>query len=538
MTTLRLLLWLRWKTFLRSSSMGNRIAGVVLVLVTLLAFSPLWIAGAVGGWAGVSRHGTLALTVVFGACQIGWIWLELVWGALGRTFDLDVLLRHPVRPRTVFALNIVTSLFAPAPLMVLPALAGAVLGAAQRSGPAAAAGVALGAASLLLVTAGVLQVLLALLDELLRREWARWIASAILALTFVSLQLTARRWALAALERWLHHTVTGAEALRLAASFLGKLPTVAGPAWIAGGALEGSALRVALGLVASAALLALCVLPGGWLMRRTVRAGEGGPRRVRVRESGGGSFAGAASALPRGLGLLLARELRYTVRHPQRVLSVVLAPLVAVLFVAGRPGRMGVNLGLVAIMMSSTIASSSLLQFGYDGPGIRSLVLLPCAPRDVVLSKNLELLLRIGLQAALIAVTLELFTGAPWSALQATVLLASIAVVACVLAIGTAASIAQPVRARRRGLGMRMSGGLPGLLVQFGMMGVAGVVAGLVFVARRLAGTAADPVGLAVAVLALAAGAAIWWHSLDLNAARFAAGREKLIATLARIDDD
>jgi len=537
--TLRLLLWLRAKTFLRSTTPGNRIGGIVFVALTLLAFSPVWIAGALGAYVGVRREGALALPVIFGACQLGWIWLELLWGALGRTFDLDVLLRYPVRPRTVFALNIVTSLLAAAPLMTMPALAGAMIGAAQSYGPLAAAGVGLGALALVLVTAALLQVLLALLDEVLRREWVRWIATAVLALSFVALQLTVRRWLLDALGRWLRHEVTPEQALGLASNVLGAVPTIAAPAWIASGALSGAPVHLALGVLTSGALLALAVLPGGWLMRRTVRAGESGPVSVRARTSrADGSFAGVAAVLPRGLGLLVARELRYTVRHPQRVIAVLISPLVAVLFLAGRGGGQTLGLAFVGIIMSSTIASTSQLQFGYDGAGIRSLVLLPCAPRDIILAKNLELLLRIAVQSALLGVTVLLFTHGQVGAFALTVLIGASAVVACVLAIGTAAAIANPVRARRRGLGMRSNGGMAGLLVQLGMMLVAGAIGALIALARLLAHGAAAPAGLAVAAMLLAISTTIWWRSLDANAARFVAGRERLIAALAPADDD
>ena len=46
MTTLRLLVWLRWKLFLRSTSTANRIAGAAFTLLILLAFSPAWLGGA------------------------------------------------------------------------------------------------------------------------------------------------------------------------------------------------------------------------------------------------------------------------------------------------------------------------------------------------------------------------------------------------------------------------------------------------------------------------------------------------------------
>ena len=59
MTTLRLLLWLRWKLFLRSGTSGSRIGGAALTLLMLVAFAPAWLGGALAAYWGVVRAGTV-----------------------------------------------------------------------------------------------------------------------------------------------------------------------------------------------------------------------------------------------------------------------------------------------------------------------------------------------------------------------------------------------------------------------------------------------------------------------------------------------
>jgi hypothetical protein len=119
---LRLLVWLRWKLFLRSTTPGSRLGGALLTLLLLAMLAPAWFAGALAAHAAVKRQGAAALPLIYGVCQLAWVAFGLLSGALGRAFDLDKFLRYPVRPRTIFATNVLASLLAPAP--VDPARAG------------------------------------------------------------------------------------------------------------------------------------------------------------------------------------------------------------------------------------------------------------------------------------------------------------------------------------------------------------------------------------------------------------------------------
>ncbi len=555
MTTLRLLLWLRWKLFLRSGTTGSRIGGAALTLLMLVAFSPAWLGGALAAYWGVLHEGVPAIVLAFGLCQLAWLSLGLLSGALGRSFDLDKFLRYPVRPRTVFAINLGASLLSPVPLMTLPTLAAVALAAGERSGALAALGVAAGGLGALLITAAFLQVLLALLDEALRRESVRYVATAGMTLALVGMQFGTRwfahRVSQDVLVRFQSHAITGQQALAIASSFFAHIPTVAAPAAIAAGALDGAPLRVLAGLAGTLALLACGVLPGAALMRHTVRGGESvaaKPART-GRRGGTGSFAFGTGLLPRGIGLMLGRELRLTLRNPQRLMSVFLAPLVSLMFFFNTRGNPTAGAGFTLAMLASTMGTASQLLFAYDGPGVRSFFLLPCSPRDVLLAKNLELLVRLLLQLLLAFGTLTFLVHGLWSPLTFTMLLGAIVLALLSLATGTTISLRHPTKMRQRGIAMRGNTGWAGAAVSFAIFAGAGVLGGVLFGARWLTQrafpahsasglAAANTVGLALAALLLAAAGAIWWRSLELNARALPACRERLIEVLARSSDD
>jgi ABC-2 type transport system permease protein len=541
--TFQLLVWLRWKLFLRSTTTGNRVLGAVFTVLLLVAFSPAWLGGAVAAWLGVHRTGVTVLPLVYGIAQLAWLSLGLLSGALGRSFDLDKFLRYPVRPRAVFGINVLASLLGPVPIMTIPSLVAVAIAAGQVAGPLAAIGASLAGAFVLLLTAALLQILLALLDEVLRRESTRFVASIAMTVVFVGLQFAARfagRWVGEhAILKLANHEISGAQAVALAGAFLARLPTVGAPALLAGGAIEHSAGLAVLGLAACAGLLVLAVLPGAALMRHTVRGGEGasgGPRRHGRVGRGGFGFGGG---LPHGLGLLLRYEVLTTLRHPQRLMSVLVAPLVGVVFFMTGQDRMHMSGAFVLVMLGTSVSNASLLTFSYDGPGVRSFYLMPVAGRELLLAKNLEQLLRLAVQFVLAFGALSFLSRSVWSPLLLTVLIADLAVVFGALAAGTAVSLRHPVRARRRGLTGRGGASWESTAVSLGVLVVGAALGAVVWGARRLAGPAwADPAGLVVSSFALAAGAAIWWRSLDLNARLFLECREGVIDAIARAEAD
>lgn len=539
MKALRLLVWLRWTLFLRATSVSNRFGTIALNVLMALAFSPFWFGGALLAFGGVRQLGASAALVALGACQFACIYFGLLIGAMGRSFDLDRLMRYPLRPSSVYAANILASCLEPVCLMTLPIVLATAAGAFARGGLLPGAATLVAGLLVTLVTAAILQLLLALLDEVLRREWVRYLAVAVFSLTFVSFQFLARGVLQRVVERVTQRTLEPAGMVELLAANLAKVPTVGWPAAVATGALEGAPLRALAGLAGTALLGALLLAPGVRLMRHTARAGEsaGGGAKSQ-RPSSRGSLALLPGLLPRGIGLLVARELRYSVTSPQRVLALLLTPLVLLLLVFTRDSGSLTTPAFVMLLLSSSITTAAITQFSFDGPGARSFFLLPCRPRDVLLAKNLEVFARVAVQLALVFAPLTLLRRTHWTSLGSVVLIGAAAVVFAVVALGTWVSIRWPVRARRRGMSTRGDAGWGGLAMFAGTFGFAALVFGVVWAARHLAGPRlAAPAGFAAATAFLVAAAATWWVSLDRNATALLEHRERLLEVVARVEE-
>lgn len=539
MKTLRLLLWLRWKLFLRATTSGNRFATIALNVLFALVFSPFWVGGALGAYGGTLRYGAPVALVAYGLCQFGWLYLGVLSGALGRSFDLDAWLRWPVRPRTVYAFNVLASFLEPVCLMTMPTLAALALAAGQRAGLLAGLVTALAGLLTTLITAALLQLLLAVLDEMLRRPIVRHFATLVLPLTIVGVQLSLRRLLTGSLLGVAHQKLTPEQGLALAENLLGKLPTIAGPAAMVRAALGGGTAAGFGGFALALAILAALLAPGAALMRRTARGGEsGGGGPARAARPTRGSFAWPLPFLPHRLALLVTRELRYTFLNPQRLISLIVTPLVVMFFYTTQSRATVVNPLFVLAMMSSAISTASMLLFSYDGPGIRSFWLLPISARDAVLAKNLEFLGRSFVQLLIVFGTLTFFVAHLWTLVTIGRLLAAMAVLGVIAAVGTRTSIRNPVRARQRGMMNRSAGtGWGGLWVFLAAFACALLCFGSISLVGRFAPPAWNgPLSLATGALWLAVGFGIWWRSLDFNAGALRAGREKLIEVIGKLD--
>lgn len=537
MKTLRLLLWLRWMTFLRTNAGSNRFTSILMPLLMLLAFTPIYIGGAVAAYKGVRTLGAPAVLVALGACQIAWIYFGLLFGAMGRSFDLDRLLRYPLRPAAVYATNVLTACLEPVCLMTLPTLLAVALGAWHRAGPLAGAATLLAGLLLTLVTSALLQLLLAVLDELLEREWVRYLAITLFSFTFIGLQIVLRGLSRSLVARITQTAATPAELVAFAAAAFGKVPTIVWPAALATGAIDARALPALGGLAGTALLLVLLLLPGAALMRHTARAGERGGSAGGRRTPGRGSVALVLPGLPRMLALLFTRELRYTLQNPQRLVTLFVTPLILVAFSFQRSGSVMLKPAFVILLLGSSLTNAAITQFSYDGPGVRQFFLLPCPLRDVLLAKNLEFLARGAIQILLVYLPLTLLAKADWSALGWTIGVGATAVLFATTAIGTWISIRWPVRARRRGLSTRGDTGPGGFVMLGGTLAAAALVGLTIWAARAVAAPAwAGTAGLVTGAVFAAGAAAIWWISLERNAAVLLASREKLIETIAKIE--
>lgn len=536
---LRPLLWLRWTLAWRATSTRSRIASIVLTLALFGVFSPVFIGGAIAAYRGVGRLGAPVVVLAFGLCQVLWIWMGLLSGAMGRMFDLDQLIRYPVRTRTVYLVNLFATLTEPLALMTLPTMVAVVMAVGQRTGAAGAWTAAAGALLLMLTTSALMQLLLALLDELLRREWMRFVAAAITSLTFLGVQWVMRDIGDHVALPFVRQEISIESAIRLGSEALGRIPTIGAPAALATvpfGQPHANAAWLALATVAG---IALSVVVGSRLLERTaLRSGGGGSARPgRIARPSRGAFAGIWSGLPGGMGTLVARELIYVWRTPQMMYQLLVPPLMVLFFYAARHATLKDQPGFALVMLTTSLMGRNLMLFGYDGPGVRTMFLLPIAARSIVLAKDLAYLLTVLAQTGLILAVVAVVGVHFEAVLAATVTLGAIALVMVALVVGNHYSIANPSKPASRGFARRGGGNLASLVGVFVVVLAGASIVGLLWLARSLVGTqAAGAAGIvSAAVLALGC-VALWWVSLERSATAFVTHRENLIEVLAKAD--
>jgi len=536
---LRPLLWLRWTLAWRATNTRNRVATIALTLLLFLAFSPLIIGGAIAAHAGVHRYGAPVVVIAFGLCQLVWIWMGLLSGAMGRLFDLDQLIRYPVRTRTVYLVNLFATLTEPLALMTLPTLVAVVVAMGQRAGAVGALAAAGGALLLMLATSALMQLLLALLDDLLRREWMRFVAAAFTSLTFVGVQWVMRDVGDRVVLPFARQELSIEAAMRLGASALGRIPTIGAPAALASAPLTHGWANAALLVLAVAAGMALSVVVGTRLLERTaLRSGGGaGAGPARAAKPTRGAFAGIWAGMPGGAGTLVAREMLYVLRTPQLLYQLLVPPIIVVFFYAARHETLKDQPGFALAMLTTSLMGRNLMLFGHDGPGVRTMFLLPVPARAIVLAKDIGYLITVLAQTAII-LGVVLVVGVRFEpAMTTTAAFGAIAVMMVALVVGNHYSIANPTKPASRGFARRGGGSLASLVGVFVVALAGAAVVGLIWLTRHLAGpAAAGAAGIVAALLLAAASMALWWLSVDRAGSAFLANREKLIEVLAKAD--
>src|SRR5688572_15920955 len=122
---------------------------VVAFLLVTLTFAPMWLGLTAAAYFGARRLGSDAVAVGFGLIHITWIAGSLLLSSFAEGIDLRALLRYPVRPRSVFWLNVLIAPLDVVALFLLPPLAAMAVGTSARSG--AVAGTAVAVAGVLLL---------------------------------------------------------------------------------------------------------------------------------------------------------------------------------------------------------------------------------------------------------------------------------------------------------------------------------------------------------------------------------------------------
>ncbi|HEY0707491.1 MAG TPA: hypothetical protein VGG33_11875, partial [Polyangia bacterium] len=167
------LLKLKLRLMLRSLLRRGGARAVAMFAFSALLLGPIWLGLSSAAYLGVMKHGPLAVAVCFGLIHLAWMGTSLVFGSYAEGFDLRLLLRYPVPPRTAFWMNVIIAPVDVSALFLLPPLVALIVGTVAQAGPVAAIFVGLASVTLLLITGSIAQALIAVLGRYLRREWTR-----------------------------------------------------------------------------------------------------------------------------------------------------------------------------------------------------------------------------------------------------------------------------------------------------------------------------------------------------------------------------
>jgi hypothetical protein len=432
MSQLFALVWLKW-TLLRNSLRSRKAAaGRVAAALGLLAGLALSLALAAGVGAGaylISSHagragfnerqlsaGFAVLLFVFTVMFLMWALMPLALGG-GSRFEPSRMLLYPVSLRRLFAFDFLSDLTSLTPVFVLPSLAALCVGVGLGRGrPWAGLAVAFVSAAFGLSLAKLLSSGVGALMQARRTRGETVVAllGALLGLLGVASGMTG------GLMEQLMPLVERHPGLLEGARWT---PPGAAADALARGVFGGDLSALGFSTMTLAAYAAACVLLAYRVARRTALGAGGGGRGKKRAASGGSSTAAAARGagyagwqLPfvsQQFSALFEKELRYAVRNAQlRVIALMAVALTMLLRMGpvGSGGRRvwayvphaegaGAVFSVIYIFMLVAPVSTNL--FGYEGPGMRALVLAPVSRRTVLLAKNAAVTLVALLLAAL-----------------------------------------------------------------------------------------------------------------------------------------
>ncbi len=536
--TLRSLLALKGRLWWRGIPVERRVATIALLSIFALAAAPLWLGAASLAFTGVRTLGAPALMLTFAGAQAAWVVLVLIMNAWGEAFDLRRMLRFPIHPRTLHLSSVVMSVTELPALFVLPALSGAVLGAAARGGPLAGVAAALAVLLLAALTAALLQLLLALVSAMRHHRMLRLLHEGLATVVGMSGYLVY----LGARDRVQHLMEAAGPTLPARLEHLARLaeralPTAAWPAWLATGALEGRWLHAAIGAGLALALLAL-LIECGWRLAHRLALGRETTSSVRApRERAAGAPGGPRPwrrLLPAPLALLLEREVTLARRGPQMFAMLVFSVFVAVMFRA-MAGRDVPAMGpWVAMMLSMQVQGFTGSLFGQEREGLRLLFLLPLESRALLLAKDLAVSLQFAVCLGVTLVGLTVANGDAGALLCIEVVVWGAALMLVGMMMGHVSSIQHPARADRRGRTSSGASVLSNLVHTIALFATLGAFALARWGARALAPPDARTLaGVLVPGALVLALAVAWWRSLAPAGRMLDGHRESMLAVIA-----
>jgi ABC-2 type transport system permease protein len=518
--------WLRWRLFVnsfrRKGGKAELVARVILFpFVALVAAGPILGAG-VGGYYAVHAHAAWGLSLLTWGVFAAWVFVTTATTLQPSSVDLTLLLRFPMR----FSSYVVARFFFG--LLATPNVIGGLTLAAAAIGMGLAEPWLFPWASLVLATYALMMVLLLRMVLLWCERWlaqrrTREILAVVFTLFFLSFQFLSAQMQNFGHSRNGRHSGGRAGLELMAARFSVLLSIyhavrpaaeVLPPALVArsiarfeAGALPSAAGALAgvLGFAAVFAALFALRLRGEFRGENfneapAPAAAQSGSRKTGTTKT---SPRPGLSGLPPALAACMEKELRYLLRGPSMLLSI-LTPLVLIGIYANRMGSF--ELLLPAAMAYTMFSMMPLLYnvLGQDAAGIQLYMLSPTPIRTVFLAKNIILSALIGC-VALTAGLLVAWRQTPPAAILAGTAMWFGFILFTNLAFGNFRSVMAPIKVdagkiQRRQATSQVSG-LIVILVLIGSL-AAGLV--LLFVCRSLGYIWAAPAVLfAMAIAAL-----------------------------------
>ncbi|HEX8150016.1 MAG TPA: hypothetical protein VF591_22730 [Pyrinomonadaceae bacterium] len=416
MSQLFALVWLKWALVRNSLRSRRAVAGRVAAALGVLAGLVLSFAAAVGVGAGAyfitahagrgglgvreSAAAFAVLLFLFTAMFLMWALMPLALGG-GNRFEPSRMLLYPVSLGRLFAFDFLSDLTSLTSVFVLPSLFALCVGVGLGRG-SVAAGLAVASVSAAfglsfskLLSVGVGALMQA---RRTRGETALALLGSVIGLLGVALGMTG------GLVRQLMPLLERHPGLLEGARWT---PPGAAAHALARGLFAGDPASLGLSTLTLAAYSAACVLLAYRVARRTA-LGAGGGKAGRgaqgPRPSSGRAEGYAGWQLPfvsQEFSALFEKEVRYASRNAQLRVVALMAVALTVLLRLGPAGARGGRLwggltpyaegagavfSVVYIFMLVSPVSTNL--FGYDGAGMRALVLSPASRRTMLLAKN------------------------------------------------------------------------------------------------------------------------------------------------------
>jgi ABC-2 type transport system permease protein len=535
---------LRWRTLrnlIRNRNSRLDLFGLILAALFASAFviGLCWLFWW-GAYFSVSNGRFAWLLLLFWGISVFWQTFPIFLAGFGAPFEFRTLLRFPLRFSAFYIIGLAYGLADFAAICGTCWLLSVAVGIGMAK-PALVPSVLLVVLLFIWMNITLERLLSSWLERLLARRRTRELLFGLFILLSVSVQF---------LRPAIVHYSEGAAPMSLQhfVAYLSPLPpSLAGSAVIAAG--QGHAVRFLSNLVA---LLAYIAILSAFLWRRfgaqyrgeelseasaPVRAATNHPSTSEAMEQKSGPL----GFLSPPVAAILTKEVKYLLRNGFVLISLLMPPLLVLLFssqFAGKrpsvthagissdsffPGMMG-----YLVLMLMTPAYNC---FAYESKGIRNYYTAPVRFRDVLLGKNLMYAAILLLEIALSTILLSIRIGLPSSPVFAATILALVFAVAGQFAIADWVSLSFPRKLEYGSMrGQRGSG--VSIWIAFGVqILLAGICTTILFSGRWL-GSPWFPAE-AFAVLAAAAVAG-YFAALDALSVVGEKKREVLIETLSK----